>query len=386
MNLLLSWLLAHVLAASEPVRMAVMPLAGRSVRDADAEMVTDILAGQMTAKGGSRILERSEMQRILQEQGFQQSGACDGQRCAVEVGRILGIDQMIVGAFGRLGETWVLAVRRVSVETGEVLAQSTRQYDGGLSNVPEMLVRPVVADLSGTGPAKGGDASRLEDADPSSAEAARKHRSVPVRIRVRHDSASEPAWIYREQGPVRTLLGSTPLDTVLMLQQKTFLVATPPREGALPGQTWLVSPSDSADTSWRAVNGERVDKSKTELGRWSTYSSAYLESRQHAIGRLVRAAGIVGMSAGGLVTLISLGQLSSTAQDGSLELKGYDRESAWNTADGGGVVFLVGAVATYIGQRVVNGSEAKQRWIGLTPVQGVGASHTANGLAFSARF
>jgi len=77
-------------AASVPSKIpmvAVMPFTGRTL-DSDAlETIAATLATNLLNTGMFRVMERSQMASILKEQGFQQSGACDGSECAVEVGK-----------------------------------------------------------------------------------------------------------------------------------------------------------------------------------------------------------------------------------------------------------------------------------------------------------
>ena len=162
---LVAFILALQWGSAAPIRIAIQPLSARSVKAHDAEMVADVLAGKLMESGRFRVMERSEMKRILAEQGFQKSGACDGQKCAVEVGRILGIEQMVVGAFGKFGTSWALTVRRVDVQSGEVVAQSSRQFEGPLSKVPDSLLTGAAVDLSKDlwGPA----VAKVSDSKPS---------------------------------------------------------------------------------------------------------------------------------------------------------------------------------------------------------------------------
>lgn len=402
---LFPFLLASLLSAGDDgaVRIAIMPLSARSVSGSTVETVTDILAGQLTAQGGARVMERSEMKRILHEQGFQKSGACDGRKCAVEVGRILGIDQMVVGAFGKLGDSWVLTVRRVSVETGEIVAQSTRQYEGSLSKVPDLLVAPVVADLSGVGwtaPVEEPEPVASEPAVRVSAAAAKGPPPVvDVPIRIRHEVDSLRSWVYLEDGAVRRLLGETPLDTVLRLRSNVFISATAPIEGGVTRNNWLVGPSDSADRGWRiaggvkggllssVVPGTMPHRKDSELGPWSTYRKDKVDSAQWKAGKIVWTVGMLTSCAGGGALALSMAMLQSKNSDGSYSLHGAERESWVTTGLGGVVVFFVGGITMLSGANMVEAALPKTpAAFSLQPLDRLGASGTASGLALSARF
>jgi curli biogenesis system outer membrane secretion channel CsgG len=83
--------------------VAVMPFTGRSL-DADAsDGIAATLATDLLNTGKFRVMERSQMESILKEQGFQKSGACDGSECAVEVGKLLSVDHMVVGTVAKVG-------------------------------------------------------------------------------------------------------------------------------------------------------------------------------------------------------------------------------------------------------------------------------------------
>jgi curli biogenesis system outer membrane secretion channel CsgG len=98
-------------------------------------VVTEIFTNQIQANGKYRVMERSQMDKILSEQGFQNSGACNSSQCAVEIGRLLSIDKMFIGSIGKLGETWFVNVRIIDIKTGEILSTVSKQVRGKVENV-----------------------------------------------------------------------------------------------------------------------------------------------------------------------------------------------------------------------------------------------------------
>lgn len=138
--------------AAGPVRpalplVAVMPLVGEGIDSSASNIVTDALADELMRLGRVRVMERSQMEKILSEQGFQNSGACNGNECAVEVGRLLSIDRMVVGTLGKLGSSFTLSVRVVSVTTGEILGSSRRILKGEIEALVTQMLPPVAQEL-----------------------------------------------------------------------------------------------------------------------------------------------------------------------------------------------------------------------------------------------
>lgn len=142
-------------AASETVAkplplVAVMDLDTQGVHRQEAALIADAVASRLLASRTANVMERSQMDQILKEQAFQQSGACEGGSCAVEIGKILSVDRILVGSVGRIGDAWALNLRLVRVETGEVLRSASGKKKGKIADAQQALVEQVVGDLTGT--------------------------------------------------------------------------------------------------------------------------------------------------------------------------------------------------------------------------------------------
>jgi hypothetical protein len=96
---------------------AVLPFTG-SLPPAELSALSNRFESEMIAQDSFLILERRRMDLILKEQGFQQTGACAGSDCQVEVGQLLGVQKVFIGEVSRVGGTTTLDVRRVDVATG----------------------------------------------------------------------------------------------------------------------------------------------------------------------------------------------------------------------------------------------------------------------------
>lgn len=128
---------------ASPLRsVAVIALDPKGVSATDAAVLSESLTDELLKLGSVQVMERSQMDRVLAEQGFQQTGVCDGTQCAVEMGKVLGIDAVVLGTVGKIGETYTISTRLVDVETGKVLAgaKASRRgsIDAVLSGMPEL--------------------------------------------------------------------------------------------------------------------------------------------------------------------------------------------------------------------------------------------------------
>ena len=126
--------------------LAILPLEANGVEKSISLTLTDLLINNMQSNGCYRVLERSQIDKILKEQGFQNSGACSASECAIEMGKLLSIQKMIIGSIGQLGNSYVINIRLINVQTGEIENNSSRQILGGIEN-SATIVGSMISDL-----------------------------------------------------------------------------------------------------------------------------------------------------------------------------------------------------------------------------------------------
>jgi hypothetical protein len=115
--------------------VAVMRFESVGIDSGVSLVVTDIFTNQIQADGKYRVMERSQINKILREQGFISSGVCNAPECAVQIGRLLSIDKMFIGSIGKLGESWVINIRMINVQTGEIVSDLSKQVIGTAENL-----------------------------------------------------------------------------------------------------------------------------------------------------------------------------------------------------------------------------------------------------------
>ena len=114
--------------------IAIIDFEGISVSEADAKALTQRLTSEMIKLELYQVLERSEMKRLLDEQKFQYSGCVD-LKCAVELGKMLGAKYMVVGTISKLGKTFTLDSRLISVESSEAYGSGQYSTDVSIDNL-----------------------------------------------------------------------------------------------------------------------------------------------------------------------------------------------------------------------------------------------------------
>ena len=123
-----------VFAQDSSQTVAVIDFDASGISQLEATSLTNRFRTAVGDVGVMRLVERGMMEEVLQEQGFQQTG-CTSEECAVEVGQLLGVQNMIGGSIGRVGETFTLDVRMISVQSGISLVTKQKTYAGKIDGL-----------------------------------------------------------------------------------------------------------------------------------------------------------------------------------------------------------------------------------------------------------
>jgi len=135
---------AQLAAGKETV--AILDFEGRGISQMEAQTLTDRLMSEMVNTDAVIMVERNQMEEIMAEQGFQQSG-CTTSECAAEVGALLGVQNMVSGSFGKLGNSYTIDAKLFSVSTGGTIRSVSKTYKGevdGLLNIIEIVAWELV--------------------------------------------------------------------------------------------------------------------------------------------------------------------------------------------------------------------------------------------------
>ena len=168
---------AQLAAGKETV--AILDFEGRGISQMEAQTLTDRLMSEMVNTNAVIMVERNQMEEIMQEQGFQQSG-CTTSECAAEVGALLGVQNMVSGSFGKLGNSYTIDAKLFSVSTGGTIRSVSKTYKGEVDGLLT-IIEIVAWELVGLTP-PADKLAKVAAADPSQAAEVKKERKPMGRM------------------------------------------------------------------------------------------------------------------------------------------------------------------------------------------------------------
>jgi TolB-like protein len=118
--------------------VAVLDFDPKGISETEASVLADRLEAELVRIRRVTVVERGKMGQVLEEQDFQLSG-CTSNECAVEIGQILGVTQMVAGSVGKIGSTYSINIRVVDVASGAIIRSVIRDFKGEIDGLLQQM-------------------------------------------------------------------------------------------------------------------------------------------------------------------------------------------------------------------------------------------------------
>ena len=127
--------------------IAVFEFENNGLDPREVRQLSTRLESEMVKLGDFKVVERAKIDDILKEQKLQISGSVE--ETLVDVGKLLGANQIILGSIGKIGDVFTLSAKLVDVESGELLTSSDFDAKKGLSEFLGEGLKNVALELTG---------------------------------------------------------------------------------------------------------------------------------------------------------------------------------------------------------------------------------------------
>lgn len=131
--LIFMWALivVNISAQEKKITVAVLEFqTSGGLEKSEVATLSNRFRGILVATNAFEVVEREKMNEVLKSQDFNMSDACNTAECAVQVGQLLGVEAMIAGDLGKIGETFTIDLRLIDVQTGKIIQTRTKDYVG----------------------------------------------------------------------------------------------------------------------------------------------------------------------------------------------------------------------------------------------------------------
>lgn len=119
------------------------------VTKSDAASLADRFIEKLIFTGRFRVMERNEMDLILREQGFQQTGACLDNECLVEIGQLIAVQKIIAATVSKVGGMYSISVKLLDVATGAIEKNVSEDCDCTIEELMTVTMERLAKKLAG---------------------------------------------------------------------------------------------------------------------------------------------------------------------------------------------------------------------------------------------
>lgn len=134
-------------AAEIKQTIAVLDFESVGAEEYLGKAVAEIMRTELIDTNRYRVVERAQINKAITEQKLQKSGLID-DRSAVELGKILGADMIVVGSVVKIGTSYTINSRMIDTKTGE--AKLGKNVTGNDLNLLTALSRTLLDNLFGS--------------------------------------------------------------------------------------------------------------------------------------------------------------------------------------------------------------------------------------------
>ena len=139
--------LVSIQAQNDKLRIAIFDptYSGTAINEGAGMAVREIISTVFVNTGKYTIVERSLLEKVMNEQSFTNSGAVDDSQ-ASEIGRLAGANKIVLSVVTQVENSYMLSIKLVDVNTASVERQKTQVI--AVNRLLE-FVEPLTMDLMG---------------------------------------------------------------------------------------------------------------------------------------------------------------------------------------------------------------------------------------------
>lgn len=121
-------------------RIAVIPFNPAGVSEQESRVLTELFETGLVNTDVFQVIEQNRVKEIVEAQKYSLEG-CTDEACAVEFGRLLAADRIILGTVSVLGSRFIITAKIINVQSGENLKADkvTAESLEGLTDKAELL-------------------------------------------------------------------------------------------------------------------------------------------------------------------------------------------------------------------------------------------------------
>jgi hypothetical protein len=114
--------------------VSILDFTGEDVSDKLLRACYQKLETSLIESNRFTVIAKNQREQILEEMKFQSSGVCD-EECAVEIGKMVGAEYLMLGDIIGFADLYQINIKIVNIEKGDIVEKVTKEIQGNLSDL-----------------------------------------------------------------------------------------------------------------------------------------------------------------------------------------------------------------------------------------------------------
>jgi formylglycine-generating enzyme required for sulfatase activity len=117
------------------LKVAILSIQSSTVAKDNLERVSDYIAQEVEKKSTTKVLFLEDIRAMLQSEGMESLLGCFTDSCISKIGNVLGIDAVIVGGLGQIGNNYLFTLKMIDVLRNNVTDRQNVRVTGDISRI-----------------------------------------------------------------------------------------------------------------------------------------------------------------------------------------------------------------------------------------------------------
>lgn len=146
-NFILIALVSNLFAQSS---LAILPFNSSGISAEEARQISEKFRAEFTGLRKYNVLDRQSMETMLADQGFDLNDPCRNNYCALTLGQLLSVDDVILGNIGKIDKTYSIDVKIINISSGSVLKDISTRHTVKQAALFKRIIPELVKELVST--------------------------------------------------------------------------------------------------------------------------------------------------------------------------------------------------------------------------------------------
>jgi hypothetical protein len=126
-------------AAIGPTKVAVLEIKSTGIDEAVTKNLSELFTAEAGRVPGYKVIGHQEVQDMVGFEIQKQTLGCSDVSCFAEIGGALGVDLIVSGSIGKVGETFVVSMRFIDIKRGETKNRVSESIAGRVELLPDYV-------------------------------------------------------------------------------------------------------------------------------------------------------------------------------------------------------------------------------------------------------